>query len=248
MNRIIKFVLAAGVIAPALLAGSAFAATISNPLFSNGQTTIDANGGATVSGTFTLTVGPGEVVEWLRTQADTMPFADNSVGGLLGYQEGVYTNVPFSAKVAPNTGTYNVTEQGAGTWGGNRSINGGDSVVVGATTLGTVRVIANADGSTSAGGADQAPAWFTAFKAWVEAKLATPPAPTVSPLCTEMAQYSAGLYMGASGSQVVSLQGYLLAKDPNSIPLIRDGAAKFGYYGAQTSAAVASFKAAHSCN
>src|SRR5689334_14589156 len=49
---------------------SAFAATISNPLFSNSDTTIDAQGNSTVSGTFTLQVASNEVCEVLRTQAD----------------------------------------------------------------------------------------------------------------------------------------------------------------------------------
>lgn len=128
-------------------AAPASAATISDPLFSNGQTSIDATGGSTVNGTFTLTVGVGEVVEWLRTTPDTQPFTEASVGGQLGYQEGVHLNVPFSAKVPPNTGTYNVNVQGAGTFGGNRSINGGDNVVVGPTSVGSVRVVASGGGS-----------------------------------------------------------------------------------------------------
>lgn len=138
-----------------LSATPAFAASISNPLFSNGQTTIDATGGATVSGTFTLTVGPGEVVEWLRTQSDpSQPFVDTSVGGTLGYQEQVYTGIPFSVKVPPNTGTYYPTVQGAGAFGGNRAINGGDSVFpssiyLSSSALGTIRVVAN--GSTGGG-------------------------------------------------------------------------------------------------
>lgn len=120
------------------------AATLSYPLFSNGQTSIDAQGNQTVSGTATLTVGSGEVVEWLRSQSDfSQPFTDTSVGGTLGYQEGVYSNVPFSVKVPPNTGTYNPTLQGAGTFGGGRSINGGDNVVFGPSSLGTIRVVAN---------------------------------------------------------------------------------------------------------
>ena len=128
--------------------GVASAATISNPLFSNGQTDIDATGGSTVSGTFTLTVGAGEVCEVLRTQSDpSQPFVDTSVGSQLGYQEQVYVGVPFSVKVPPNTGTYFPTVQCAGAFGGNRAINGGDTVApsiisLPSTGLGTVRVVA----------------------------------------------------------------------------------------------------------
>lgn len=144
MNKIILSVLAAATL---LVPSASFAASISNPLFSNGQTAIDATGGSTVSGTFTLTVGNNEVIEWLRTQSDpSQPFVDTSVGGTLGYQEQVYTGIPFSVKVPPNTGTYYPTVQGAGIFMGNRAINGADNVVLGSTGLGTVRVVAN--GST----------------------------------------------------------------------------------------------------
>lgn len=144
MKNLIKVLAVAAMILPV----AASAATISNPLFSNGQSSIDATGGSTVSGTFTLTVGTGEVVEWLRTQSDpSQPFVDTSVGGNLGYQEQVYTGIPFSVKVPPNTGTYYPTVQGAGIYGGGRSINGADNVVLGSTGLGAVRVVAN--GSTS---------------------------------------------------------------------------------------------------
>lgn len=67
----------------------------------------------------------------------------------------------------------------------------------------------------------------------------TPPAPVG--ICAELSGYTSGLSIGSSGSKVVSLQGFLLAKDPNSIPLIRDGVAKFGYFGTQTNAAVNSY-------
>lgn len=144
MKNLIRVLAVAAMILPV----AASAATISNPLFSNGQTSIDATGGSTVSGTFTLTVGTGEVVEWLRTQSDpSQPFVDTNVGGNLGYQEQVYTGIPFSVKVPPNTGTYYPTVQGAGIYGGGRSINGADNVVLGSTGLGAVRVVAN--GSTS---------------------------------------------------------------------------------------------------
>lgn len=137
-----------------LVAGSASAASITDARFSNNQTSIDATGGASVSGTFTLTVGPGEVVEWFRNIPNGNPFTEQSVGGQLGYQEGVYTNVPFSVKVPPNTGTYNVDVQGAGIYGGNRAINGGDNVVVGPTTVGQVRVVASGGSNNGSGNSE----------------------------------------------------------------------------------------------
>lgn len=233
-----------------LFAGVASAATISNPLFSNGQTTIDAAGGATVSGTFTLTVGPGEVVEWLRNQADTQPFTDTSVGGTLGYQEGVYTNVPFSAKVSPNTGTYNVYVQGAGTYGGNRSINGGDNVTVGSTNVGQVRVVTSG-GDTTTGGAFGGLS-LNDLKAWIAAAVAAAlpapaPTPTVSADCAAYAKASAGAVMGTTNAANGRLQGFLIGEGM-SIPLLQSNQAPYGFYGTQTAGAVASFQAAFRCN
>lgn len=147
-NKVLGLALGAAITLLPLLAS---AASISDARFSNSQTNIDATGGATVSGTFTLSVGPGEVVEWFRLLPAGNPFTEMSVGGSLGYQEGVYTNVPFSVKVPPNTGTYNVDVQGAGIWGGNRAINGNDNVVVGPTSVGSVRVVASGSSSSDPG-------------------------------------------------------------------------------------------------
>lgn len=202
MSKLFTFALGAALlVAPAL----ASAATISNPLFSNGQTTIDAAGGSTVSGTFTLTVGAGEVTEFLRTQSDpSQPFVDTSVGGLLGYQEQVYTNVPFSVKVPPNTGTYNPTVQGSGIFGGNRAINGGDSVNMGPTGLGTIRVVANSSTSSSdpVVGSD----WMSIISKMIAdaIKAAMPAAPVtpVNPNCPVM------VYTGFNASAV---QGWLMS-------------------------------------
>ncbi len=91
---------AALVVAPLM----ASAATVSSVQFQNGDNTISCVGGSMVNATFKLTTGPGEVVEWIRTQVDTQPFVDTSVGGTLGIQEGV-TDVTAQVKCPPNTGT-----------------------------------------------------------------------------------------------------------------------------------------------
>lgn len=229
----------------------ASAATISSPLFSNGDTTIDATGGSTVSGNFTLTVGPGEVCEWLRTQSDpSQPFTDTSVGGQLGYQEQVYTNVPFTVKVPPNTGTVYPTVQCAGTFGGNRSINGGDNVVVGPTGLGTIRVVANGSTSGNTGSSDSISSLadvVAQLAAQIQALLhpVTPPAPTVSPVCTAYGQAAAGTMFGTKNDANVRLQGFLLSQGM-SIPALAAGAA-FGFDGTQTEAARATFVNANHC-
>lgn len=220
----------------------AMAATVSNPLFSNGQTTIDATGGTTVNGTFTLTVGAGEVVEYLRAQPDTYPFTDTSVGGTLGYQEGVYTNVPFSVKVPPNTGTYNVTEQGAGIYGGNRAINGGDNVVFGALNVGTVRVVAGGTTGSSVipGSIDDLLAQISALKDIV-AQLIASAHPAPASACVEFNQFSY-LHFGMSGA--AGLQNFLINHGQGGV--ITYGAT--GYFGNQTATAVSNFVSANHCN
>ncbi len=247
MNKIKLVSAAIGIASMLAFATPAFAATLSNPLFSNGQTSIDAVGGSTVSGTATLTVGPGEVVEFLRTQSDpSQPFVDTSVGGQLGYQEQVYTNVPFSVKVPPNTGTYYPTMQGAGIYGGGRSINGADNVVLGATNLGTVRVVAQGADTTTVGGPAMGSAeWLAQLIASIKASL-TPPVPVVSAQCAAYAQANAGTVMNTTNSANVRLQGFLLSQGA-SIPALAAGAS-FGFYGNQTAAAVAWFQGLNHCN
>lgn len=209
MKNLIKVLAVAAMILPV----AASAATISNPLFSNGQTSIDAQGGSTVSGTFTLTVTNGEVVEWLRTQSDpSQPFVDTSVGGALGMQEQTYPNVPFSVKVPPNTTTVYPTVQAAGIYGGGRAINGGDGVVMGTTNLGTVRVVAN--GSTSGdsvGSSDKVPFVFkgNTYLVTPDMKLlldivigSFPTTPTKPAYCAGMVSYN--------GSNAYAAQAWLL--------------------------------------
>ncbi len=230
-------------------AGTASAATISDARFSNNQTSVDATGGTTVNGTFTLTVGTGEVVEWLRMIPNGNPFTETSVGGSLGYQEGVYTNVPFTVKVPPNTGTYNVDVQGAGIYGGNRAISGADNVVVGPTTVGQVRVVASGSSDSSTGSvsvADQIAAAFASLKAYIDSKLTPTSTPATSAVCTAYAQANAGTQMNVTNSANVRLQGFLLSQGA-SIPALAAGAS-FGFYGNQTASAVAWFNSTNHCN
>lgn len=240
--------------AATLLAGvsPALAASISNPLFSNGQTSIDATGGATVSGTFTLTVGPGEVVEYLRTQSDgSQPFVDTSVNGTLGYQEGVYIGVPFSVKVPPNTGTYWPTVQGAGAYGGNRAINGGDSVApstisLGSTNLGSVRVVANGStDSTPVPGGSNSDDFWTKMAALFAAAFKSSQ-PTVTPVCAQLATYNYLSY-GSVGSNVIEAQTYVMAHGGH-ISAISSGSTGKGFWGSQSAGALGEAKGVNSCN
>lgn len=239
MYKFLGYVLVAGGL---LVAAPAFAATISNPLFSTGQTTIDATGGSTVSGTFTLTVGPGEAVEWLRTQSDpSQPFADTSVGGQLGYQEQTYTNVPFTVKVPPNAGTtVYPTAQGAGIYGGNRSINGGDSVVVGPVTLGTVRVVASgtSSGSASTGGWEEAFAALSAKIADLTALIAKLGTVSKPAYCASIVAYN--------GTNAIAAQASLLGTPHASVFTAAGVYAPTGYWGPISMRAAAAASAA--CN
>lgn len=242
MKKIISFAVA-GIFTLGMGAGLASAATISNAVFSNGDTTIDATGGSTVNGTFILQVGANETCEVLRTQADTQPFTDTAVGGPLGDQQGTYTNVPFSVKVPPNTGTYNVTVQCAGIWGGNHSIDGADNVVVGPVSIGTVRVVANttSSGSPTFGGMD-----LTSLIALLKSlgfnvssgtgTPATPAKPACSPL---LAQAMPGATTAVNGQ----LQGFLIGEGFAIPALMSAHPAPFGFYGTQTAAAVTAYRA-----
>lgn len=254
MNKIIKFAIgASAAVAMLATATPAFAASISNPLFSNNQTAIDAQGGSTVNGTFTLTVGPGETCEWFRTQADpSQPFKDASVGGTLGFQEQVYTGIPFSVVAPPNTGTYYPTVQCAGNVGGNRAINGGDTnagsvIWLSSTGLGTVRVVANA--STDVPEGTTPPGWnasdWAAFQQWKNSQNSTP-AP--SSKCAILTTKLAGTVDNAYSAANKVLQGFLISEGFDyKMPALSAGAS-FGYKGDQTRSAVEAFKTANSCN
>lgn len=213
MKTLISLFAAAAMILPV----AASAATFTSPLFSNGQTTIDATGGATVSGTGTLTLGVNEVCEVMRVQSGDpiMSPVDTSVGGTLGYQEQTYFNVPFSIKVSPNTGTFTPTVQCAGNFGGGRAINGGDTsagsvIWLPATNLGTVRVVSNVVTTSTpssdpvVGSIDWITAQFAKMFAMID-DLKKAPAPTPAPAnpnCPVM------IY---NGSNAYTVQGWLMS-------------------------------------
>lgn len=226
------------------------AATITDPLFSNGDTTIDAQGGSMVSGTFTLQVGPNEVCEVLRTQAAPQAFTDTSVGGTLGYQQGTYTNVPFSVKVSPNTGSYTATVQCAGLYGGNRAVDGNDYVVVGPLSLGTVRVVANSTGSTNTGSSNNdMQTWMAFLMNYFKPATTTPTTsnpPVATTACAQLTTKLMGTLDNVYNDANVRLQGFLLSEGA-SIPALKAGAS-FGYKGPQTRAAVSWFSSVHGCN
>lgn len=162
------------------------------------------------------------------------------------------SNVPieFDLRFPSTLGTHDLQIKAYGVDGPNQSFACSDSDVVDTETFSDrVTVVLNSTvsgsvvggGSTVGGTGNSQWSQILAVLNALLAKNTTPTTPAPNTACVELKQYSTGLMQGSTGPQVVSLQGYLLAKNPNSIPLIRDGAAKFGFYGPQTAAAVAAY-------
>ncbi len=241
MNKLYKvagLVVGAAMLLPAL----ASAATVNSVQFSNGDTTISCTGGSTVSATFQVTIPQNEVVENVRTTVGGQPFVDTSVGGTLGYQEGVQ-NIQASVKCPPNTGYYNLDIQTAGIYGGQRSVSGADNVNGSSSYGSAIRVTANTDGSTV--GTDGQPSWLAALMAAIANLNKPAPVPTTSAACTAYAQAKAGAQMGVTNSANVRLQGFLLSQGA-SIPALAAGAS-FGFWGPQTESARAIFVSTNNC-
>lgn len=250
MNKFLKIAGVATLVAS--FASFAGAASFTNVEFNNGQTTVEGTGGATVTAKLHVVVPVNEVVEQIQTDivGDGLAPVCTSVGGELGLQQGTH-DVSIQVKLPANTGTHNLDVQGSGIFGGFRADDCVGDVVGSASFAGALRVVSSGGSTTP----DTTPSWLSAFQAQIAALIAaltpgtggTPPPTTVNPLCTKVASYGSFSY-GMTGSSVVQLQGFLLSEDPNSIPLIRDGKAPFGFFGNQSSAALASFKMSHGCN
>lgn len=242
-----KLLVSSLAVAALLVGGIASAATFSNVTFSNGDTSISGTGGSTVNVTLKVTVGAGETVEFVRTTAGSQPFQDTSVGGTLGLQEGTY-DVTIPVKLPPNTGTYNLDVQGAGIYGGIRAINGADNVV-GSNSFGSSLRVVSQTNASSTGSAGSEDSILSAIWAWIQAQTKpVTPAPSTS-ACTVLTAKLAGTSYGVYNDANVSLQGYLLSANPNSIPALKAGSTvPMGFYGPQTAAALTAYKSANSCN
>lgn len=228
-----------------------FAATFSNVQFDNGDVTISGTGGSTVNATFHIIVPANQVVENIQTDVlgDSLAPVCTSVGDNLGLQEGTH-DITVPVTLPPNTGTYTLSVQGAGIYGGIRSIDCSDNVVGTASFGSALRVVADSsDTSIPTTGSTGDDFWTKLagiFAAALKANAPAPaPTPTVAQVCTDLGQYSA-LGQGSTGQSVVQLQGLLLSKGA-SIPALAAGAS-FGFFGPQTAAALASVKGQNSCN
>lgn len=255
MSKVIKGLVITGL--SLALPMAAMAATFSNVQFDNGDVTVSGTGGSTVNAKFHIIVPVGQVIEYIQTDVigDSLAPVDTSVGGSLGLQEGTH-DVTVSVTLPPNTGTYTLNVKGAGIYGGVRAVSADDASAVTSTgSFGSaLRVVADSDNTTNNGGGSTAPTWLSALLAQIQAQTAAilasinshaaPVTPAPAGVCADLAAYG-NLYQGATGQQVVQLQGLLLSKGA-SIPALAAGAS-FGYFGPQTAAALASVKSTNHC-
>lgn len=246
----------------------ASAASFTNVEFQNGQTAIEGTGGSTVTATFRVVVGSGEVVEQIQTDVigDSLAPVCTSVGGTLGLEQGTH-NVSIQVKLPANTGTHNLEVQGSGIFGGFRADDCVGDVVGSASFSSALRVVGTSSGTIGGTPTDpqivalaaQIASITEAIKSlqciyaggtWANGtctpKPATPPATTA---CTEYASLSAGLYQGSDtrpGGRVGKLQSFLMYKGFD-IPLLSANQAPYGFYGSQTAGAAAAFQIANGC-
>lgn len=250
LEKMKKFIVGSLAAAALLVAGTASAATFSNVQFDNNDVTISGQGGNTVNATFHVVVPANQVVENIQTDVigDNLAPVCTSVGGDLGLQEGTH-DVTVQVKLPPNTGTYTLNVQGAGIYGGIRSIDCNDSVVGTGSFSGALRTVSTGSDTTSGpsvGSAD----WMAQLIAALKAALTptaptTPTTPAPSTLCAQLTNSMLGAQQNVYNSANVALQGFLLYQH-QSIPALAAGAS-FGFWGPQTNLALMSFKAANSC-
>ena len=131
--------------------GIASAASFTNVEFSNGDVTIQGNGGQTVSAKLRIVVGAGEVVEKVQHDviSDGLAPVCVAVGGSKGLEEGTHF-VDIQVKLPPNTGTYSLDVQGSGIFGAFTTVDCTSDVVGSASFGGALKVVGSS--SSSSGG------------------------------------------------------------------------------------------------
>jgi len=233
-----KTLIGGALILSMILPLAASAATITNNTFSNGDVTIGANGGSSINGTLHVVVGQNEVVQFLGVKVDSLAEKCTAVN----YQQGTY-DIPYSAVVPPNTGSYSFNARVAGKWGGVPSVDCGDNVIANISVGNAVTVLPGSS-STTVGGVSQLSELLAALKALLQGN--TAPAPTQSTACANLTAKMMGTQSGTYNPANIKLQGFLLSEG-ESIPALAAGAS-FGFFGSQTQAAVNSYRTAHNCN
>lgn len=246
MNKAFK---GAIVTAALLLAAPAFAATFTNVQFDNNDVTISGQGGATVQATFHIVVPANQVVERIETDVtgDNLAPVCSEVGDSLGLQEGTH-DITLPVKLPPNTGTYTLNVKGAGIYGGFKSVDCNDNVVGTASFAGALRVTASSDTVIpTPGSGSSLPAWVAAIIAALKPTPAPAPVPATNDFCARLASKTAGAQQGVTNYQNGILQGFLIGEG-ESIPLLQNNQAKYGFWGDQTNSALIHFKSVHGCN
>lgn len=249
MSKTTKFLVGV-VVAGSLVPSLAFAASIPNLKFDNNQTTRDCSAGQTVNFTARVNVPAGEVVE--KVQVDVIsdnlaPVLAHDVGGAQGLEEGQH-DVNLTVTCPQNTGFYSVEVRTAGIFGGQHSNSITDGVVSVANFGNAIRVVASTSGSSTGGSSSENDVWKTILASLqaIIAKLEKPTGgSTESAACAELTKKMNGTMPGATSEANTRLQGFLLSEGA-SIPALASGAS-FGYFGAQTQAAVNWYKSVNSC-
>lgn len=254
-GNLVKFAVVAALVAPAFLAAApAFAATYSNGLFNNGNSSISANPGSTVNLSFQLTVGSSETIQCLEIQVNgsNLPPQYINEGGTTGLE---YTTQPYPMTVPvvlpQNTGSYQVQVEGFGNYGGTN--DGCSGSATGGSTFGPVDVIntSNAPSGGVFGGittnTQQLLASLLMQYPWLASLLGasqsttTTTTPTTTTLCQNFNSARGSLTFGMSDA--AGLQTFLINNGEAGI--LTYGTT--GYYGSQTASAVSAFQSANHC-
>lgn len=248
-----------------LSAGTAFAATPNNVLFDNGVGNVPATPGSTVNMNLYVTTSNSEAVESVfvtfpgagglaeqgacYTVSPSYDSAQSPAGGWLVSAE---VTVPDHVGTWPvRVRTYGVAGDGAnlncvGSSNGTGLFN--NRITVSDDNTPTGSLTPNSGGSTTTTGSTaDLMAQIAALTAQINAILhpATPAPAPASTLCSQLTNAMVGAQMNVYNSGNISLQGFLLYQH-QSIPALAAGAS-FGFWGPQTNAALASFKAQNSC-
>lgn len=261
MNKFTKFLVASAIVGPALLASSAFAATVTNAnAIFDGQSQVYGNAGQTVEATFQVDVPAGQVLHAIRTKVDSQATVCTPVGAIEGAQT---TDVTVNITLPPNTNNggyslvadlyYTDTLPQAQAMTGNlacTSSASGSHVNTNAYNGGTVvNVLPSSGNSTgnSNGGINgmSLADLIAAIKNALGLGSGTTTPPTTSAVCSAYAQANSGTQANVYSDANVRLQGFLLSQGA-SIPALKAGAA-FGFYGNQTTAAVGWFNSLNHC-
>lgn len=267
MNKIIKLAVAFGIVGPALLASSAFAATnqtfltldgLSNNTYTVGST-FNARLSFDLTGNDTLQSVKWEILN--AANQPVLPFECQDVDPDF-LTAGSYVAEFVGHTMGGSQGTWKVrvSTYGVAVPGANNNCTG---VPVSTRTYNNVLTLTNDNssgtiinntGSGTGSTGTPAPGTWQAAIAAINAQIAqlialmahpTTPAPAPTPVpsgvCADLMAY-AGLYQGMSGPQVGALQQYLMA---------HGGTIGFGatsYFGPQTNAALFFVRGVNHCN